>query len=398
MSLNTNIPLMAANNSNLTRGLNSLTDAVQGRRKETRAQERHETNQEYRAGQLERQQYDNLDARQKSRLNSVVLGAAELDTYLKRGDFEGAREYLINRKKELGQRIANGEMVDTAETDQALIALEKDPEALREQTVAAIDLGRMIGVFDTQSNKGGATGELIDRAMQDNPNLSFSEALEFVKGGATVDGRNKANIKTGREAAYEVQSGKNESDLGFKPQIAQETSRAEFIEKGFQTLPKIQRSLQSKELKEEFLDKKIASIQERANPWSTGFTGSIASAVAGTDAFDLKSDVETLLANAGFDTLQDMRDNSPTGGALGQVSEREIGLLQAAHQNLMQSQSYEQFQRNLSDFKEQRTRSLENIRRAYEEDYNRFGGERDKFLPAPNSQNNTLSLEEFLNE
>lgn len=196
------------------------------------------------------------------------------------------------------------------------------------------------------------------------------------------------------ETKGEQERAKLNEKLEVEPQIAAEKEKAVFNEKGRQALIKSQRSLASKELKEETLQSKITSIQERANPWNTGFAGSLTSAVKGSAAFDLKSDVETLLANAGFDTLQDMRDNSPTGGALGQVSEREISLLQASHQNLMQSQSYEQFQRNLADFQETRKKALANVRAAYEQDYKRFGGSEDSNLPSPEETFGSVGTEE----
>ena len=42
-----------------------------------------------------------------------------------------------------------------------------------------------------------------------------------------------------------------------------------------------------------------------------------------------------------------MRDASPTGGALGQVSERELGFLQSVFGSLDQSQTAEELQYNL---------------------------------------------------
>ena len=48
-----------------------------------------------------------------------------------------------------------------------------------------------------------------------------------------------------------------------------------------------------------------------------------------TDRSRLDDYLTTLKANLGFDSLQKMRDNSKTGGALGQVSEMENKLLQA---------------------------------------------------------------------
>jgi hypothetical protein len=84
---------------------------------------------------------------------------------------------------------------------------------------------------------------------------------------------------------------------------------------------------------------------------TTGFTGSIASAVPGTAAFDLKNTLNGIKANVGFGKLQQMRENSPTGGALGSVSENENRLLQSVLGSVEQSQSQEQLTRNLSRLK-----------------------------------------------
>lgn len=179
---------------------------------------------------------------------------------------------------------------------------------------------------------------------------------------------------------------KLEQQLALEPEIEASKSRSKYTEEGFQSLPKIQRALEARELTEEFLLPKIDSIAQRASAMTTGFGGALLSSIPGTEAFNLKKDVETLLANAGFDRLQQMRDNSPTGGALGQVSNIELGLLQSAAQSLMNSQDKEQFLNNLQAFKQQRARSLQNIRAAYEQDYQRFGGQRDRFLPAPSQK------------
>ena len=50
--------------------------------------------------------------------------------------------------------------------------------------------------------------------------------------------------------------------------------------------------------------------------------------IPSTDAYALSNLVQSVKANLSFDELQRMRDASPTGGALGQVSNIEIGLLQ----------------------------------------------------------------------
>lgn len=86
---------------------------------------------------------------------------------------------------------------------------------------------------------------------------------------------------------------------------------------------------------------------------TTGVGGLVTSNLPGTSGYGLSKLIDTVKANAGFDRLQAMRDASPTGGALGQVSERELTFLQSAIGNLEQSQSQEQLVYNL-----QRVRSI----------------------------------------
>lgn len=64
--------------------------------------------------------------------------------------------------------------------------------------------------------------------------------------------------------------------------------------------------------------------------WSTGILGQAMGNFKGSNSDRLNNLLDTVRANSAFDRLQAMRDASPTGGALGAVSERELGLLQSA--------------------------------------------------------------------
>lgn len=97
----------------------------------------------------------------------------------------------------------------------------------------------------------------------------------------------------------------------------------------------------------------IADIRKtNAGAWlpTTGAAGSVMSGVGGTAAADISANLETLKAAASFGSLQAMRQASPTGAALGAVSDTEIKLLNAEIAALSQSQSQEQFLRNLDRF------------------------------------------------
>lgn len=80
---------------------------------------------------------------------------------------------------------------------------------------------------------------------------------------------------------------------------------------------------------------------------TTGFFGNMLSGVAGSQAADLSGLLDTIGANISFEALNAMRAQSPTGGALGNVTERELALLQATSGNISQSQSPEQLVYNL---------------------------------------------------
>ncbi len=62
---------------------------------------------------------------------------------------------------------------------------------------------------------------------------------------------------------------------------------------------------------------------------------------------DFIQNLETLKTQVGLTALANMRAQSPTGGALGQVSNYENKMLQRSLANLEASQSPDQFRRNL---------------------------------------------------
>lgn len=92
---------------------------------------------------------------------------------------------------------------------------------------------------------------------------------------------------------------------------------------------------------------KVDEALGATNNLTAGFLGGLTSRVGGTPAANLAATIDTIEANLSFSELQKMRDNSPTGGALGQVTERELALLGATVASLRQSQSPEQLRRNL---------------------------------------------------
>jgi hypothetical protein len=94
---------------------------------------------------------------------------------------------------------------------------------------------------------------------------------------------------------------------------------------------------------------------------TTGFIGGILKNYGGTGALDVNELGKTIRANIGFDRLQRMRDESPTGGALGQVAVQELEALQASLGSLNTSQGAPQLIRNLERLEDQYRKSMRRI-------------------------------------
>lgn len=92
---------------------------------------------------------------------------------------------------------------------------------------------------------------------------------------------------------------------------------------------------------------RVRDIVQRHPNLTTGMAGNFTSAIPATPAHDVAQLLQTIRSNVGFDRLQQMRAASPTGGALGAVSDFENRQLQSTLGNLEQSQTLEQFMRNL---------------------------------------------------
>lgn len=93
-------------------------------------------------------------------------------------------------------------------------------------------------------------------------------------------------------------------------------------------------------------------LTKRPNLLSAGLGGQVLSMVGGTSASDLEADLETLSGNLALTKLDEMRQLAAEAGAkgsgLGQVTEREIGILMSTVASLVQKQSPQQLRRNIS--------------------------------------------------
>jgi hypothetical protein len=96
---------------------------------------------------------------------------------------------------------------------------------------------------------------------------------------------------------------------------------------------------------------------------ATGVPGAIVGMIPGTDAFNLRRKAEMVKANLSFDALRQMRESSPTGGALGQVSDFENRMLQSTIASLDPNMDEPELKKSLDKVK----KHLTNVRRLIKE-------------------------------
>jgi len=104
------------------------------------------------------------------------------------------------------------------------------------------------------------------------------------------------------------------------------------------------------------IDNVLRNIDELINDPKLGAaTGpqALLSVIPGSKAKDVDAQLNTIRANAAFSALQEMRNASKTGGALGQVSEKEIAFLEAKIDTLDPKQSDKKFLKNLKSVRDE---------------------------------------------
>lgn len=173
-------------------------------------------------------------------------------------------------------------------------------------------------------------------------------------GGAPAGGGNPFASRRPEDQAAATEAAKIQTTLQYAPQVAAAEASAaaqkKLAEAGAERqaqAPKrvasYRQALQAAGNVQTSIDRALEMI----GPASTGFVGARLRGVEGSPAYNLAAEIETVKANLGFDRLQQMRDNSPTGGALGQVAIQELVALQSTIANLDPNQSAEQIRANL---------------------------------------------------
>lgn len=120
--------------------------------------------------------------------------------------------------------------------------------------------------------------------------------------------------------------------------------------------------------------------------FTSGFVGKTASLVGAPSRTELEGYIDTLKANLSFETLQTMRANSPTGGALGAVSERELALLGSTVASLNPNLPKDVLMKNLAQVEQRYAK----IKKALDADLAAMNQQAPSGIPALDAVNQEL--------
>jgi hypothetical protein len=135
------------------------------------------------------------------------------------------------------------------------------------------------------------------------------------------------------------------------------------------SLPKLEGALESFQAKSNNFDRLIDEAEALVSPYTTGF-GSLLDQMPASQARALATTVMSLEATLGFDALQEMRANSPTGGALGNVTDFENKRLSATIASLDTGVDGATFLERLQVLRNERAEALRRMRAGLMRDQN----------------------------
>ena len=218
----------------------------------------------------------------------------------------------------------------------------------------AINTGTYNKVVESITGVGGE-----EQALQSKPSIAFTASPETYDQALTPTFR----AATPEEAAqYGAATGQIDESTGRfypAPQTQGRTTRFNPENGQFEIIEgvdnrealKQQKAQQSRESLVDQNMQDLYFLEDRTRDMAPGVTGAagrlISEKVFATKQAENKAIIDRISSRLTLGTLQSMRENSPTGGALGNVSDKDIEILRNAATSLSNTQSPQEFDREL---------------------------------------------------
>lgn len=271
----------------------------------------------------------------------------EEDEYQKRLDeinLSADKAYVDTQNQPIALPFITGQQA-ALQRSQGLLTKPLEASLARMQAKRTAAMGASKSVFERLDQKESDLRS-IESTSNKPVTLAQGSSLVDPKTGKTIAGGafNTPAASTGNWATL-IKSG--QASLSDVPSDLR-TSVASELTTSPQVSQKSKNAISQATVVMDYIDQADGQI----NGFTTGVVGVGSAFIPGTPAYNLNRTIDTIKANVGFQALQAMRDASPTGGALGQVSEQENRLLQATLGSLDIGQGEQQLRANMSKVKQ----------------------------------------------
>ena len=320
--------------------------------------------------------YNTPEFQQQITLGTSLLSGAGVPASIQAANQAGLlaqnTQNLKRRREAVDSLLATGGFTNT---EKSLITASSNPVATA------------LSIRNSKQPKGtDATALMKNYAFFKSlkPDASDEEIFKAIRGGTTQN----FNLPDSRVIGDFIYSKGADGEITARViEGSPSALRQEAAKKKLETLEEKQEK--QKESKKSTADIVLEDIDRakkiiKDNPiLTTGIFGNLLKDVGAIEIFtkgninpatDLAALLSTIQANIGFDRLDRMRQESPTGGALGQVAVKELDFLQATLGSLSQSQSSEQLIANLERLSDQYKSLIRNLANSKEVDEQGRGG------------------------
>lgn len=283
----------------------------------------------------------------------------------------------LQRQQQMREAMANAvtpEGVDTKALQEAAM-LSDDPLAALTRAAESVPKLRRAGMLPGATQMDNPFSLFANSPVPSVRNAAAQLSKSFESGvidpetadKRVIDLTNLEERAIGRQESLAARQEAQESNIALRRELATQTAgqREQMLamQREAQEDRRLSREMaqaektEAKETKRTSLANqakivlnKVDEATKKISDYTTGVGGMLA-VIPGTTARNLRADIDTIKANLGFQQLQAMRDASPTGGALGQVTERELGFLQSTVASLDQLQSPDELRKALNQIK-----------------------------------------------
>lgn len=212
----------------------------------------------------------------------------------------------------------------------------------------------------SQGQEPTALMQNVEFIQRQNPGMSFDQALQAARSGQTINVNSASEVGTippGYELFTDEQGNRRMRPISGGP-VAIEQEQAERANAERVGAADRQQGVRDTVVGRD-VDRLIGMIDQGGifNLPESGIVGGLLGSLGvNQEAVDFKNTLAGIQATVAFDRLQQMRDASKTGGALGAVSERELDLLISAYGALQQNTSGPVLKSNLQTIKDVMTK------------------------------------------